>query len=163
MVKERSIIFTIKFVFSFKQTTATGSYFSKFFSNNFLPLMKFHIVQNRGHKIVERRSNLIHPHCRHHTKLEQTLCIVLVDNSNAGHHAGAVGHRQSLAHMYRHRFQPTFLHHLGGSTPYAVIVHLPLSDEAKGDVRQLHQVATRTYTPMFGDKGIDAAVDKLQK
>src|SRR5574344_131070 len=125
--------------------------------------MAFHSVECFRHQVVIRRSNLVDHHRQSGGPAQKILGMVNIDETYTAHHRSTIGDRQSLSDMNIEGLQAVFFHHVGRVAPFSFIIYLAFANQCQCDMSQLHQIATSTYTAVFGYHGINLTVDKLDE
>ena len=152
-----------EFQFPFGEAAGGGGQFPQAAGNDLLAFLAAAFIQGFGHEIVVGAGNLIHPDGGQGGPVQQAGGLELVHQGHARHHGSAVDGRKAFADMDFHGLKAAFCQHIGRRTPFTFIMDLSLSDESQGHVGQLNQVSAGAYAAVAGDKGIDAAIDKLHQ
>src|ERR1039457_6561725 len=84
-----------------------------------------------------------------------------INDPDAGHGRGTVDESKAFPDMHFNGFQPHFLKYISSWLPFIIVMYFPFTDKDECEVGKLDEVATGTNTTMFGNKGVDIAVDEL--
>ena len=151
----------IQHVLTFLQALAACAQSAHLLGYAYLTVVTPIFVQRRSHQVVITAGNLVHPHRGKRRMAQQILGMQLIDTAYAGHYTRAVRAAQTFAYMDADRLQPALCQHFGCRTPLALVMHLSLAYQTQRYMRQLHQIAARTYAAVLWNVRIDPAVDKL--